>query len=263
MRAALFMFDPPADFTARYLLKCIFEFMPASLVMPVAPTREFWMHVMQSKIEATIKEEGDMIGWESDDEKVGPVALAAKASLLRAIPHIFPPETEAGSRYRLVLEHGDFGIHNASIAVDGREPKVNSLYDWETGCIVPAILSDVLVAVVGIDIITNHDAEPAITRIPKEVPATDLTAYAEWARHYIEVNKIERVAFQIRVPTADDCCAQRLYHHAPDYPNVIRAGKDVRHLWFSLRDWRGEDPEDFFGILGVWAETRMRELAHE
>ena len=47
---------------------------------------------------------------------------------------------------------------------------------------------------------------------------------------------------------------------APDYKLVIRAGKDVRHLWFTLRDWRGGDAEEFFGGLGLWAEERMKGL---
>lgn len=46
--------------------------------MPVAPNREFWMHVLEEKIKATIGNEGDMIGWPSDKESVGPIAFAAK-----------------------------------------------------------------------------------------------------------------------------------------------------------------------------------------
>lgn len=46
--------------------------------MPVAPSREFWIHVLDSKVLATIRSEGDMIGWEEDEETLGPVALAAK-----------------------------------------------------------------------------------------------------------------------------------------------------------------------------------------
>lgn len=91
----------------------------------VTPTRKFWIHVMESKIHATIRNEGDMIGWESDNETVGPVALAAKRSLLRAIPQIMPPENADQSLYRLVLEHGDFGIHNTLITTDanGKPPR--------------------------------------------------------------------------------------------------------------------------------------------
>lgn len=71
-----------------------------------------------------------MIGWEDDEETVGPVAFKAKRSLLRAAPLIMPKGIAEGSLYRLVLEHGDFGIHNTSITrdMDGN-PLVISLYD--------------------------------------------------------------------------------------------------------------------------------------
>lgn len=75
MRAALFRYDPPRDFVAEYLLERLFKFMPDSLSIPVTPTREFWMHVLESKIKATIRSESEIIGWESDEETVGPVAL--------------------------------------------------------------------------------------------------------------------------------------------------------------------------------------------
>jgi hypothetical protein len=53
-----------------------------------------------------------------------------------------PTASDQASLYRLVLEHGDFGIHKMSITIDVRgQPLATSLYDWETGCIVPAILS--------------------------------------------------------------------------------------------------------------------------
>ena len=42
--------------------------------------------------------------------------------------------------------------------------------------------------------------------------------------------------------------------------NAICAGKDARHLWFSLKAWRGQEPEDFFSGLGAWADGRMVEL---
>lgn len=92
IRATLFHYKIPLDFAASYLLSRVFEFMPESLSFPVAPTRVFWMHIMMSKINATIRNEGDMIGWDSDNETVGPIALAAKESLLRALPHIMPAE---------------------------------------------------------------------------------------------------------------------------------------------------------------------------
>ncbi|KAL2832152.1 hypothetical protein BDW59DRAFT_157613 [Aspergillus cavernicola] len=109
-----------------------------------------------------------MIGWEDDNETVGPVALAAKESLLRALPHIMPPENADQSLYRLVLEHGNFGIHNTTITkeADG-EPLVASLYDWETGCFIPALQSDPLVAAGPVDLITDENASPSVTEYLK------------------------------------------------------------------------------------------------
>ena len=64
-------------------------------------------------------------------------------------------DSDQNSFYRLVLEHGDFGIHNMSITTDADgQPLVTSLYDWETACIVPAILSDLLMAVT-VDLATD------------------------------------------------------------------------------------------------------------
>lgn len=42
---------------------------------------------------------------------------------------------------------------------------------------------------------------------------------------------------------------------------AIAAGKDVRYLWFALRDWHGGDSEEIFCRLGIWAEKRMKELS--
>ncbi|KAI0436238.1 3-hydroxybutyryl-CoA dehydratase [Xylaria telfairii] len=241
MRATLFHYDLPLDFATKYLHDRTFKFMPDSLSMPVAPTREFFMHVLEEKIRATIRNQGDMIGWEDDEETVGPIALAAKESLLRAIPHITPPESSnrGTSLYRLVLEHGDFGIHNTSITQDASgEPLVTSLYDWETACIVPALLSDPLVAVLPVDLIADEAGGPSITRLPEAPTLADLETYAAWAKHY----------------------TAKLFDEAPDYKVALEAGKDARHLWFSLRDWRGGDAEEFFGELGAWAEKRMKEL---
>ena len=190
MRAALFRYDPPLDFAVKYFHNRMFDFKPESFAVPIAPTREFWIHVLESKIKATIRNEGDMIGWEDDEETVGPHALAAKHSLLRVIPYIMPPESTETSLYRLVLEHGDFGIHNTSIAKDvNGEPLITSLYDWETACFVPAILSDPLVAVLPVDLITGEDGDPCVTRIPKDQTAIDLETYAVWARHYFKVHR--------------------------------------------------------------------------
>jgi len=128
-----------------------------------------------------------MIGWEDDNNTVGPIAVAAKQSILRLIPHIMPVYNHQTSLYRFVLEHGDFGIHNMSITMNANgEPLVTSLYDWETGCIVPAILSDPLMAV-WVDLVTDENAAPSFIRVPDDATSDDRAQYMTWARQYFEV----------------------------------------------------------------------------
>ena len=99
-----------------------------------------------------------------------------------------PTKESEASLYRLVLEHGDFGIHNTSIATDAKgEPLVTSLYDWETAYIVPAFLSDPLLAAGPVDLITGEHGEPCVTRIPEDSTPIDLTTYAAWAQYYMKV----------------------------------------------------------------------------
>ncbi|KAG5749517.1 hypothetical protein H9Q69_008737 [Fusarium xylarioides] len=239
IRAALFSYNPPREFAAEYFLDRLFKFKPDSLSIPVAPTREFWVHVLEAKIRATIRNEGDMIGWEDDEETVGPIALAAKHSLLHAVQLILPADTPDGSLYRFVLEHGDFGIHNMTITrLESGQPLVTSVFDWETACIWPAILSDPLVAAGPVDLIAGEDGSSAVTRLPENATQADVEDYTSWASHYIK----------------------KLYHEAPGYETAIQAGKDFRYLWYALRDWRGGNSEEFFGVLGEWAETRIRKL---
>ena len=47
---------------------------------------------------------------------------------------------------------------------------------------------------------------------------------------------------------------KRLYQDSPEFEKGIKAGRQLRRLWFALRDWRGGDSELFFGELGDWAE---------
>jgi len=128
-----------------------------------------------------------MIGWEDDDNTVGPIAAAAKQCLLQLIPHIMPRDGDQTSLYRLVFDHGDFGIHNMSITIDANgQPLVTSLYDWETGCIVPAILSDPLMAVT-VDLVTDEIAAPSITRVSDDATPDSRAQYMTWARQYCKV----------------------------------------------------------------------------
>ena len=72
-----------------------------------------------------------MIGWEDDNASVGPIAAAAKQSLLRLIPHFIPLHNDGKGLYRLVLEHSDFGVHNMLITEDANGlPLVTSVCVW-------------------------------------------------------------------------------------------------------------------------------------
>ncbi|KAK3679992.1 hypothetical protein LTR78_000369 [Recurvomyces mirabilis] len=169
IRAALLNFDVLYEFATSWLRERLFEQTPDKLPIGVASTRDFCVGLFTSKIEATIKKIGDMIGWESDRNTVGPRAAAAKISLLKVIPHILPPEDgDKPLIYRLVLEHGDFGTHNMSVKIDSDgTPVVTSLYDWETGCITPALLSDTTISIVSGNLTTADNAVPVVSRVKK------------------------------------------------------------------------------------------------
>lgn len=104
--------------------------MPLELPCQIAPTRDFCAVLFECKVKATIKNLGDMIAWPSDNQVVGPKALKAKETLLRFIPHMLPRGKHEDSLYRLVLEHGDFGIHNLAIVPepDGQHVSINCLH---------------------------------------------------------------------------------------------------------------------------------------
>ena len=98
-----------------------------------------------------------------------------------------PADDDQPSLYRLVLDHGDFGIHNMSITVDANsQPLKTSLYDWETGCIVPAILSDPLMAV-AVDLVPDENAAPLFIRVPDNATLDERAEYITWARQYFKV----------------------------------------------------------------------------
>ena len=134
-------------------------------------------------------------------------------------------------------------------------PLVTSVYDWETACIVPAILSDPSMAV-EVDLVTNEDAAPSFSLgylTTQHQPTSKITRYGP--------NNISRcVLVQIYFIFDFGSNFPSLFNRAPDYKLAIQAGKDARYIWFALRDWHGDDPEGYFGRLGNWAEKRMKDL---
>jgi hypothetical protein len=74
-----------------------------------------------------------------------------------------------------------------SITIDAKgQALVTSLYDWETRCIVPAILSDLLTAVT-VDLVTDEIAAPLITRVSDGANPDSRVQYITWARQYFKV----------------------------------------------------------------------------
>ncbi|KAJ6589124.1 hypothetical protein B0H19DRAFT_1014234 [Mycena capillaripes] len=232
IRAALFSFALSADFVASWLARrppC-----PKSIPVDISPTREFAIAFLAAKIDEIIPNDGGLIGWEEDRNAVGPMALRAKKSLLQLLPLIMPPERDPGHFYRLVLDHGDFGIHNMTIT---DTPTVTSLYDWESGYIVPAILSDPQMAVY-VDLVIDGDGVPTISRTWEGITDEDRQDCLRCAEHYF----------------------QTLGEQAPQYMEAIKAGKDARRIWFALKSWGGDDSEQYFGALASWAEEKLTQL---
>ncbi|KAE9971124.1 hypothetical protein EG328_005823 [Venturia inaequalis] len=242
IRATLFNHALPLEFVETWFLERLFEQKPVSWDLQVASTRKFCLELFTSKIEATIRNVGDMIGWPSDNVVVGPIAFAAKKSLLDFIPAMLPSGNDELCYYRLVLEHGDYGIHNMSIQrPENGTLRISSLFDWETGSIVPALLSDPTfwVKAGGVGVAENGDAK--LVDVSKSATAEEIKTRMAEAQEY----------------------TTKLFKDSPEYYRAIVAGRDARHLWFTLRAWRGGDPEKYFGALGAWAEARMKEMREE
>ena len=119
----------------------------------------------------------------------------------------------------------------------------------------PAILSDPLIAVV-VNLATDENAAPSITRVPDDASADDRAEYMTWYPF------VQASSFSVYEPRRDGLFPHRLssIKRLVTSEQSRQAGKDARHLWFAQRDWRGEDPEGSFGALGAWAERRMKEL---
>lgn len=128
---------------------------------PAAPlgNRDFCVAILKAKVEGLIGNQGNRIGWEEDKLTVGPLASAAKRSLLRLIPLILP-EGDEEVLPRLVLQHDDFCLHEKSIDVDkAGELSLTSLYEWETGCIIRTILTQIEFLIDGCYLIVDEKGE--------------------------------------------------------------------------------------------------------
>jgi hypothetical protein len=186
VRAALFNFQLPNDFVARYLGQRLDFTHPRSVPSPVEGKRWFWESIMVEEIKAIIKNEGDAIEWYPYNEIAGPEALNAKESLLRALPYILSPETSAG-RYRFVLEP-EFAVENITIHIgqDGR-PRVTSIFDLGRAKIKPAMLVEPIVELSEVGLTVDSRFEPDTTFVSMHATDAKKEEYQEWATQYLAV----------------------------------------------------------------------------
>ncbi|KAJ6591173.1 hypothetical protein DFH09DRAFT_1420151 [Mycena vulgaris] len=240
MRAALFRLDVPLDFVKLWLPQC----PPNPNVLPgdIEPGRNLAIHFLASKVEEVIKNEGDVIGWEPDHNVVGPIAANAEQSVLRLIPVILPVDENQGGSYRLVLEHGNFGIHNMSVT-EANTRIVTSVHARETGHIVPASCS----------VRSTNEHWDRLGNKRRRLSLLVRNAY-EHARHYF------RVTHFYLAPHPKLNVTLILNERAPQYIPAIEAGKDARYVWFAFNTWREEILKSTLGKLRSWADRRWQEL---
>lgn len=130
-----------------------------------------------------------MIGWESDGEVVGPIAFAAKQSLLKFIPRMLPSGRDETCFYRLVLEHGDYGIHNMSIQQAETDTlRITSIFDWETGSVVPALLSNPTFLVKSGGVGVDEEGNPKLIDVSTSATAEEIKTRMAETQEYTTVS---------------------------------------------------------------------------
>ncbi|KJZ76394.1 hypothetical protein HIM_04123 [Hirsutella minnesotensis 3608] len=233
LAATLFRFTPPHDFCHEWLTDRILGPQNSDLCRHVvAPTRDFCAALLDAKIQATLLRVA--CRWPS----LASLSLGLKDTLKELVPHVLPRPLEKldeAALYRFVLDHGDYGIHNMTVAIDGQGcPLVTSVYDWEAGTIVPVILSEPKMVVTA-DLTVDEQGEPSISRWGDGDTPSRMSEYAEWSRGYYK----------------------ELFAHVPEYREAIRAGRHLRHIWFALRNMdKGCTEPQLFELMD-WAGAKM------
>ncbi|KAL4936339.1 hypothetical protein BDV06DRAFT_205232 [Aspergillus oleicola] len=237
IRASLFNLTPPKGFSTFWLRERLFERNPEiSFKIPGSATRDFCIALFEAKVNATIGQE---------QHSGSDIVQQTKQTLLGIVPHILPEEEESETReptfYRLVLEHGDFAIHNMAIK---QEPighvSITSLHDWEIGHILPAILSDPLLGI-NVDLSGDENGESCFSGLSGEPSPEQRQEYLCCMAPYVEA----------------------LFAQVPAYKRVIQAGRNARCLWKMLDGWRGGDVEGFCERLIRWVEEVRKTSASD
>ncbi len=135
---------------------------------------------------------------------------------------------------------GNFGIHNLSITRNTKgQPLVASLYNWEAGGILPAILSD-LTRSLCFDLVEDKNGAPSVTRQVEEATPKEGAQHMRCTRVYFKVCPVSRHCFPQYMDRevtafrrAGFCTNKYQKYNVP-----IQSEKDARrHSWFTLQDW--------------------------
>lgn len=146
--------------------------------------REICMAHVAIRIEATIGRVGEEI---YENYTTGVSAVVIKRKLLRLLPYLLP---ENDLLYRHVLEHRYYGVHHMNVVTDeSGKPTITSVYDWKNAIVLPAILSNPVLAVT-VDLILNEHVEPHFSRAALLASDNKRAQYMSWSEDYFEVSQV-------------------------------------------------------------------------
>jgi hypothetical protein len=153
-------------------------------------------------------------------------------------------------------------MHNMTVAMNqDNMPQVTSVYDWEGGRVVPAILSEPKM-VVTVDLVVDESGLASISRWGDGDSPDKMAAYQEWTCEYYKVScKSPKPFLMANIATVVDLkTTQCLFAEVPEYLELILASLDARRIWFSLQKLESSNSISRISKLGVWAEKRLAQL---
>ncbi|KAI9902384.1 hypothetical protein N3K66_001736 [Trichothecium roseum] len=213
LSAMQFRLTLPQHYVDAWLWERIFNTSRLPDGVKVEPTRDFCVALLKAEVEVT----------------VGATAAAASTArnlelrdaLIKLIPSVVPQPKDAEENdvlYRFALDHGDFGVHNMTVTADPAGlPRVTSVFDWEGGSIVPAILTEPKM-VVTVDLTIGRCGRPSIGRWGDGDTPDKMDEYEHWSEVYYSA----------------------LFQKAPELRVVIARGLYARYMWFMMRKIRNE-----------------------
>jgi hypothetical protein len=238
MRAALFKVEVPLDLAVKWLAQRLPAPQPPKINHEVTGTRNFCIELLKAMVETIIGQGGDAVG---EACATSPTIGEARELILEVIGRIAPQGSEATERqlYRLVLEHGDYGIHNMDIFQEKNVALATGLHGWDKAYIVPAILADLDVQTNVKVTIDEESGMTAYTDLPEYLLPTDMVHMAPWADQYFE----------------------RISQVAPEYrQQIIEDGRRLRYVWHALRDFDLKTMEKSWEKLGRWARIELEDM---